>query len=138
MTSKGEKRFPQPKALWEILFKMALFCCLRSTNGDIKINKIGFTFLGFFFSFIWAFSNKIYHYASISFIIFMLCYLLFLNNILNAHLLLLACFLKSFFWGFFGNNVLICKLINNGYNPEKLITTNNSKQALMIFLSQND
>ena len=42
---------------------MAMFCYLRSNEGKIKVNKVGFSFFAFIFSFIWAFSYKIYGYA---------------------------------------------------------------------------
>ena len=99
---------------------MAMFCYLRSNEGKIKVNKVGFSFFAFIFSFIWAFSYKIYGYALFSFVIF-----------------ILVCLLSSIFWGVFGNNILICNLINCGFYPQKLISSKNSKEALMIILSND-
>ncbi len=117
---------------------MAMFCCLRSDRGEIMVNKVGFSISGFFFSFIWAFANKIHNYAIISFSIFIFCYALFLSSLLSGYLFILSFLLTSIFWGIFGNNILICKLIGTGFNPEILLNSRNSKEALIIFLSKND
>tara|TARA_B100001027_G_scaffold202300_1_gene162954 strand:+ start:54 stop:407 length:354 start_codon:yes stop_codon:yes gene_type:complete len=116
---------------------MAMFCYLRSNEGKIKVNKVGFSFFAFIFSFIWAFSYKIYRYALFSFIILISNYLFYLYSLINLNMFILVCLLSSIFWGVFGNNILICNLINCGFYPKKLISSKNSQEALMIILSND-
>ena len=44
---------------------------------------------------------------------------------------------SSIFWGFFGKDIYIQKLLESGYIPEDIVVSNSSQKAILIFSSKN-
>ena len=45
--------------------------------------------------------------------------------------------ISSIFWGFFGKDLYIQKLLKQSYTPEDIVTCKSSEKAILIFSSQN-
>ena len=56
---------------------------------------------------------------------------------LAPDLSLLFILTSSFFWGFFGKDIYIQKLINSKYVAEDLILADSPRTAILIFLTKN-
>ena len=44
---------------------------------------------------------------------------------------------SSTFWGFFGKDIYIQKLLDSDYIPEDIVVSNSSQKAILIFSSKN-
>ena len=82
---------------------MSSFCVLEnSSKRQIEIIKIGFSWKAFFLTFIWGFANKIWRISLINLIILFLLWF-----VLDKWFFYFYLVTSSFFWGIYGNDILI-------------------------------
>ncbi len=111
------------------------FCILKSNKSPIKIEIIpmGFSWLAFFFGPLWALTYMLWKDFIIWFSTLLLIFLL--SNFFSETLLFFF-ILSSFFWGFFAKDILIQNLIKKKFQPIRIVTASNEKNALLTFLSE--
>ncbi len=123
---------------------MPLFCILKkkkmlvkSVQDDIEILKIGFNIYAFFFTFIWSLSYGLNSksFFTISILLVLFCFYTF--NLITSFVFLSCIILMSLFWGLFGNDILITKLIEEEeMTPTRLIFSDSQKSVLLAYLSE--
>ena len=122
---------------------MSTFCILTKgkykknyTISDFEIIKIGYSWSAFFLSFIWGFSNKLWKYSFLFTAVFLILFCANLFSLVGNFFLMICLILNNFYWGIFGNSILINNLIEKkGLKPEKLINSSNYDEANLIFIS---
>ena len=112
---------------------MATFCILEK-NNEMEIVKIGFSWKAFFFNFIWGLSHKIWFFSFIWLLIFLILITgLFLLWIRIDFVLFYLVF-SSFFWGIYGNDILLFYLVKKDkYIPKKMISSTNFSTAFYSY-----
>ncbi len=123
---------------------MPLFCILKkkkmlvkSVQEDIEILKIGFNLYAFFFTFIWSFSYGLNSKSFLTIFILLVLFYFYTLNLIIYSVFLSCIILMSLFWGLFGNDILITKLIEEEkMTPIKLIFSDSQKSVLLVYLSE--
>tara|TARA_Y100000589_G_scaffold302412_1_gene313975 strand:+ start:641 stop:991 length:351 start_codon:yes stop_codon:yes gene_type:complete len=111
------------------------FCILKSKKSpvNIEIIPIGFSWLAFFFGPLWALTYKLWKDFLIWFVLLLFVFLLSKYFLATPFFFLI---LSSFFWGFFAKDILIQNLIKKKFQPVRIVTASNEKNALLTFLSE--
>ena len=115
---------------------MLTYCILRNVESEdkLEITETGFCFLAFIFGPIWGISKSLWLYSFIGAAILILFNLIFEDS--NVYLLLyLSSISSSFFWGFFGRDLYIQKLINNKFLPIAHLNASSREKAMVKYLS---
>ena len=115
---------------------MLTYCILKNINPEesLEITETGFCFLAFIFGPIWGLFKSLWLYSFIGVAVLILLNFLFTN--LNIYALLyLSSISSSFFWGFFGRDLYIQKLINNNFLPITHLNASSKEKAMVKYLS---
>ena len=123
---------------------MPLFCVLKkkktlvkSVQDDIEILKIGFNFYAFFFTFIWSLSYGLNSKSFFTICILLVLFCFYTLNLITSFVFSSCIILMSLFWGLFGNDILITKLIEEEeMTPTRLIFSDSQKSVLLAYLSE--
>ena len=112
---------------------MESFFILKSTSKSKRViaAKNGFSFYFLFLGPILGIFKGLWMEVFIS-IIF-----IYLAIYLAPELSFFSILISSIFWGFFGKDLYIQKLLKLNYMPEDIITSESSKKAILIFSSKN-
>ena len=115
---------------------MITYCILKKNNSEdsIEIAETGFCFLAFIFGPIWGLFKSLWLYSFIGIVT-----LVSLNYLSNSSdmlsLLYLSSLLSSFFWGVFGRDLYIQKLIYNKFLPITHLNASSKEKAMVKYLS---
>ena len=63
--------------------------------------------------------------------------IIYITYFLAPELFFFFILVSATFWGFFGKDLYIQKLISLNYKPTDIVTSNSPKKAILIFLSKN-
>ena len=116
---------------------MGSFCFLEK-NEEIEIVKIGFSWKPFLFTFFWGLSQNLWIY-SVSWYLFTLIFFSFsmAYSIIDLNILIIFILISCFFWGFFGNSILINDLIRNkSFYAKKIIPSSSLTEAILVYYSE--
>ena len=108
--------------------------CILEKENKIKVSKLGFSWLAFFFSPVWALIHSLWKEFTIWFLFVSISYLL--SKKLGEEVFYLSLFLSSFIWGLFGRDFKIQDYITCGYIPVEFINSSSGKNALLTYLSK--
>ena len=116
---------------------MGSFCFLEK-NNEIEIVKIGFSWKPFLLTFFWGLSQSLWIY-SVPWYLFSL--IIFFSSMVYSmigyNILIIFIFTSCFFWGFFGNFLLINDLIRNkGFQAKKIIPSSSLTGAILVYYSE--
>ena len=113
---------------------MTTFCILEKKN-EMEIVKIGFSWKAFFFNFVWGLSHKIWFFSSIWLSIFLVLITGLFLSLITINFVLLYWVFSSFFWGIYGNDILLFYLVKKEkYIPRKMISSTNLSTAFYSYL----
>ena len=127
-------KFPQLREHWEVHYNlMATFCILEKHN-EIEIVKIGFSWKAFFFNFVWGLSHKLWLFSFIWLSIFLVLIIGLYSLSIRIDYVLLYLVFSSFFWGIYGNDILLFYLVKKiKYTPKKMISSANPSTAFYSY-----
>ncbi len=111
---------------------MDTYFVLKNKDETFPIlTKNGFSFPPLIGGIFWGITKGVWEAVFFNLLIFVLLYF-------NSHTLgFISLILSNIFWGFFGNDLFIQKLIKLNYLPEEVVTAPSSNKALIIYLSKN-
>jgi len=113
---------------------MRQYSILKNEEGTVKAIKQGFTWPGWFFTWIWCLVKKLYIHA-VAFLVLNILVGLFTSGYgigyFAGHIVIMELV------GFKGNKFLEEKLIKNGFEYIDTVSAKNSKSAISIFIENN-
>ena len=117
---------------------MITYCILKNVNSEdsVEVTETGFCFLAFIFGPIWGLFKSLWLYSLIGIGTLVLLNYLFNNSDIPL-LLYLSSISSSFFWGIFGRDLYIQKLIYNKFLPITHLNASSKEKAMLNYLSQN-
>ena len=112
---------------------MESFFILRKISEPKKImaENNGFNKFAFFLGPIWGIFKGLWFEGLILF--WLMNFAIFIAPQFSFLFILTS----SIFWGFFGKDIYIQKLLKSGYIPEVIVVSNSSQKAILIFSSKN-
>ena len=116
---------------------MGSFCFLEK-NDEIEIVKIGFSWKAFLFTFFWGLSQNLWIYSVLWYLSTLIfCSFLIADSIIDLNTLIIFILLSCFFWGFFGNYILINDLISKkSFHAKKVIPSSSLTGAILVYYSE--
>ena len=116
---------------------MKCFCIFEKTNitDDVRVSQIGFSWYAFFFGPLWGLTNRVLDF-SIVWIIFILLTQIIAQETIPGNFFTIVLFCSNLFWGFFGRDLKIQKMLDEQYKPKKLVNAKSTNLALAIYLSE--
>ncbi len=115
---------------------MITYCILKKIDSEeiVEITETGFCFLAFIFGPIWGLFKSLWLYSFIGIgILVSLNYLFNSSDIFSF--LYLSSLSSSFFWGVFGRDLYIQKLISNKFLPITHLNATSKEKAMVKYLS---
>ena len=111
---------------------MDTYFVLKNKDETFPIlTKNGFSLAPLIGGILWGITKGIWEATFFNLLIFVILYL-------NSETLgFISLALSNIYWGFFGNDLFIQKLIKLKFLPEEVVTAPSSKKALIIYLSKN-
>ncbi len=109
---------------------MQTYFIFTKQNYPIKVSDNGFCFYFFFLSFFRGALMGLWTEIFINLI------LLFIFINISKDLTLFFLFLSNIFWGFFGKDLYIQKLLKNSYFPKKILNAPSKEKALILYLAE--
>ncbi len=115
---------------------MLTYCILKNVDSEdkLEITETGFCLLAFIFGPIWGISKSLWLYSLAGIVILVSINLIFTNPDIYV-LLYISSISSSFFWGVFGRDLYIQKLINNKFYPVTHLNASSKEKAMVKFLS---
>ena len=127
-------KFPQLKELWGDHYKLMTTFCILEKNNEMEIIKVGFSWKAFFFNFVWGLSHKIWFFSFIWLSIFLVVIISFFLSLMRIDSVLLYLVSSSFFWGIYGNDILLFYLVKKEkYIPKKMVSSTNLSTAFYSY-----
>ena len=135
MILKEKEIFRQLKEHWEALYRPMTTFCILEKNNEIEIVKMGFSWKAFFFNFVWGLSHKIWLFSLIWFSTLLISLISFFVFWITLNSFFLNLIFSSFFWGIYGNDILLFYLVRKmNFVPKKIISSQNSKTAFYSYI----
>ena len=134
MIQKEKVKFLLLKELWGDHYKLMTTFCILEKNNEMEIVKIGFSWKAFFFNFVWGLSHKIWFFSSIWLSIFIALITSSFLSLISIDSFLFYLVFSSFFWGIYGNDILLFYLVKKDkYIPKKMISSSNLATAFYSY-----
>jgi len=116
---------------------MKVFNIYKNEFGDYKAIKVGWSWTGFFFKWLWALYNKLWLVAILYFILICVFFSLIKPSDLESAKFIIT-IISSIIFGSCGNDWKANDLLNKGYTCKGFVTAFNQIDAIDIYISENE
>ncbi len=110
---------------------MQTFFIFSKNKYPLKISDNGFYVISLIFGMFWGVTKGIWVASFVNLL------LIFITYFSSTSFLLITIISSNIFWGFFGKDLYIQKILRENYIPKKMLNASSKEKALLIYLEKN-